>query len=91
MGLLACGVGQAEPQAASLLELQAPVCINAWSPRPKLTHPCPAPHTPQAMRAGDELRAQMDVAHEGRPYSVYFYTSPYLRSRQVRQRVGRVP
>lgn len=37
----------------------------------------------QAMGAGDRLRTYMDAASGGKPYKLYFYTSPYLRSRQV--------
>lgn len=37
----------------------------------------------QAICAGDRLRAEMDALEGGRPYKLFFYTSPYLRSRQV--------
>lgn len=35
------------------------------------------------MNGGERLRAAMDAASEGKPYKLFFYTSPYLRSRQV--------
>jgi hypothetical protein len=37
----------------------------------------------QAICAGDSLRREMDALEGGRPYKLFFYTSPYLRSRQV--------
>jgi broad specificity phosphatase PhoE len=37
----------------------------------------------QAMSAGDRLRTYMDAANGGKPYKLFFYTSPYLRSRQT--------
>jgi len=42
------------------------------------------------MSAGDRLRTYMDAASGSKPYKLFFYTSPYLRSRQVRF-VARVP
>ena len=35
------------------------------------------------MSAGDRLRTYMDAASGSKPYKLFFYTSPYLRSRQV--------
>ena len=42
------------------------------------------------MSAGDRLRTYMDAASGSKPYKLFFYTSPYLRSRQV-QFVASVP
>ncbi|EFN55417.1 hypothetical protein CHLNCDRAFT_134554 [Chlorella variabilis] len=44
----------------------------------------------QAMLAGDRLKAQMDAAHGGKPYKLFFYTSPYLRSRQTYEGLAQV-
>ena len=38
----------------------------------------------QAMVAGDRMKLDMEAASGGKPYKLFFYTSPYLRSRQVR-------
>lgn len=37
----------------------------------------------QAVAAGDRLKAHMEEASGGSPYKLFFYTSPYLRSRQT--------
>ncbi|KAL4428501.1 hypothetical protein ABPG75_002590 [Micractinium tetrahymenae] len=37
----------------------------------------------QAMAAGDRLKASMEEANGGKPCKLFFYTSPYLRSRQT--------
>eukprot|EP00191_Tetraselmis_sp_GSL018_P017763 CAMPEP_0177581252 /NCGR_PEP_ID=MMETSP0419_2-20121207/2042_1 /TAXON_ID=582737 /ORGANISM="Tetraselmis sp., Strain GSL018" /LENGTH=484 /DNA_ID=CAMNT_0019070269 /DNA_START=214 /DNA_END=1668 /DNA_ORIENTATION=- len=39
----------------------------------------------QAREAGRKIRAELSHAHGGRPYRVFFYTSPYLRSSQTFQ------
>ncbi len=40
----------------------------------------------QAMSAGERLRATIEESSGSKPYNLFFYTSPYLRSRQVRGR-----
>jgi hypothetical protein len=35
------------------------------------------------MGAGDRMKLDMEAASGGKPYKLFFYTSPYLRSRQV--------
>lgn len=55
---------------------------DTYLPDPRV--PLTARGWQQAMSAGDRLRAYMDSAGGGKPYKLFFYTSPYLRSRQVR-------
>ena len=64
-----------------------PSCLPTSSPHfPPQSHNVPSlPSLPccQAMSAGDRLKACMDEASGEEPSKLFFYTSPYLRSRQV--------
>jgi phosphohistidine phosphatase SixA len=55
----------------------------AYSYLPDPRVPLTARGWQQAMQAGDRLRAELDTVNCGKPYNLFFYTSPYLRSRQV--------
>lgn len=55
----------------------------AYTYMPDARVPLTARGWQQAICAGDSLRREMDALEGGRPYKLFFYTSPYLRSRQV--------
>ena len=98
--LVPSGAGGAVPTEQPGPALPAPpghTDVNRRSPPPRRPPPpppdtyLPDPRVPltargwqQAMSAGDRLRAYMDSAGGGKPYKLFFYPSPYLRSRQVR-------
>lgn len=55
--------------------------------------PCCLPQTAkgweQAVDAGEKLKAVLEAESKGRAYRLFFYTSPYLRCKQVRGQGGR--
>ena len=93
----AAGQRQRHAWGASLRNLKRPIfhlkslpflfvsvlSCSAYTYLPDPRVPLTARGWQQAMLAGDRLKAQMDAAHGGKPYKLFFYTSPYLRSRQV--------
>jgi len=63
---------------------------NPTNPKTLNTHPTPTPPNPQSPRgheqahaAGLSIRSLMQRAARGTDYRLYFYISPYLRSRQT--------
>lgn len=64
-------------------ESEGNVDNTAYSYLPDPRVPLTARGWQQAMQAGDRLRAELDTVNCGKPYNLFFYTSPYLRSRQT--------
>jgi hypothetical protein len=65
---------------------QLPCRTISWKPTlfaRFLMHVQTAKGWEQAMDAGEKLKSVMDA--DGQPYRLFFYTSPYLRCKQVRR------
>ena len=79
-----CYWAPSDPRRAS--QPSAAAAAHALTRSPSRS-PLSAPQTPrgweQAVGAGEKLKGLMGA--DGKPYRLFFYTSPYHRSKQVRR------